>query len=196
MSKVNDLTSIKKSKYLRIRRISQDGGCGELRMPSWKGSVIWSRGAGWEHISAAPYNHRITPGWDDMCLIKDIFFNAEEWAVQFHPAKSEYVNDLPNCLHLWRPVNGRLPTPPAELTGRSRGTAERGGDPEKNAGLYREYAPPQKPLVQEGHLAGHDDDGKPVWVPAYSCPACGMEVEGEYVCCPYCRQELDWRGLS
>jgi hypothetical protein len=48
-----------------------------------------------------------------MCAIKDMFFEPEEAAVQYHPAKSQYVNNHPYCLHLWRPNNGTdLPTPP------------------------------------------------------------------------------------
>lgn len=37
---------------------------------------------------------------------KDMFFKEDEIVVQYHPAKSEYVNNMPNCLHLWRPTNG------------------------------------------------------------------------------------------
>jgi hypothetical protein len=37
--------------------------------------------------------------------------------VQYHPAKSEYVNNMPNCLHLWRPVNEAMPTPPSIMVG-------------------------------------------------------------------------------
>ncbi len=44
---------------------------------------------------------------------KDMFFKEDEIVVQYHPAKSEYVNNMPNCLHLWRPTNGALPTPPS-----------------------------------------------------------------------------------
>lgn len=192
---MKDLKSFKCSKHLRIRGIENYGGYGELRMPTWKGSVIWSHEAGWEHVSVAPYNRRITPSWDDMCLIKDIFFLAEEWAVQFHPAENEYVNKLPNCLHLWRPINGNLQTPPAELAGKIRETEEGREAAGKDAGIYREYVSPQKPIAQDGLLAGYDDNGEPIWVPAYSCPTCGKDVEGEYVCCPYCRQELDWKGV-
>jgi len=111
------LDKIRESKRLIIERVSSDGGYGELHMPGWTGSVIWSCGCGWEHVSVSPYKHRITPEWDDMCIIKDIFFENSEWAVQFPPAKEEYINNMPNCLHLWRPINEKLPIPPSVLTG-------------------------------------------------------------------------------
>lgn len=44
---------------------------------------------------------------------KDMFFDAEEVVVQYHPAKSQYVNNYPYCLHLWRPNDGtQFPSPP------------------------------------------------------------------------------------
>lgn len=115
MKKVEEL---KRTPNLLINSISEDGGNGfifEGRKPFC--SVVFSWGAGWEHVSVAPLNRRIVPSWDFMCKVKDMFFNPEEWAVQFHPAKSEYVNNLPNCLHLWRSLNEPQPIPPSILTG-------------------------------------------------------------------------------
>jgi hypothetical protein len=70
---------------------------------------------GWEHVSVST-KHRI-PNWQEMSFVKDLFWQDEETVVQFHPAKSQYVNCHPNCLHLWRDtVNGhRLPD--ADLVG-------------------------------------------------------------------------------
>lgn len=34
---------------------------------------------------------------------------------QLHPAKSEYVNIHPYCLHLWRPLEREIPMPPVEF---------------------------------------------------------------------------------
>ena len=36
-------------------------------------------------------------------MLKDVFFEDEEEAYQIHPKKSEYVNAVENCLHLWKP---------------------------------------------------------------------------------------------
>jgi hypothetical protein len=49
--------------------------------------------------------------------VKDLFWELEDWVVQFHPAQSEYVNHHPGCLHLWRPLVEKLPTPLAIMVG-------------------------------------------------------------------------------
>lgn len=102
---------------LIICEAGTDGGCGELYLGKVVGSVVWSNGGGWEHVSFAPYNRRVLPSWHDMCRIKDMFFYEEETVVQYHPAKSEYVNNVPNCLHLWRPLEIELPKPPSFFVG-------------------------------------------------------------------------------
>lgn len=76
--------------------------------------VIASNIGGWEHVSVSPVNRnrKSCPTWDEMCTIKDMFFEEEETVVQFHPQKREYVNVHPYCLHLWRPKEDRIPRPP------------------------------------------------------------------------------------
>ena len=108
---------LREQKYLIIRQTGPDGGCGEVYFGKLTGSVIWSNGEGWEHVSVAPYKRRYVPSWEDMCRLKELFFYPEEWVVQFHPAESEYVNNVPNCLHLWRPTQEKLPTPPDWMVG-------------------------------------------------------------------------------
>ena len=49
--------------------------------------------------------------------MKDLFFDDEETVIQYHPKKSQYVNQHPYCLHLWRPFNADVPLPPKELVG-------------------------------------------------------------------------------
>lgn len=69
-----------------------------------KCSVIWSDCEdGMEHVSISPRKQFRMPSWDDMCVLKDIFFENEEEAYQIHPKNSQYVNDVENCLHLWKP---------------------------------------------------------------------------------------------
>ena len=102
---------------LCIQETAQDGGRGFVQLQKTTASVIWSNGGGWEHVSISPYKRSYIPSWDEMCKLKDMFFNDNEWVVQFHPAKSEYVNNMPNCLHLWRPMVEKLPTPPSWMTG-------------------------------------------------------------------------------
>ena len=115
---MKSVEEIKKQPNLMIKSISKDGGFGFVfqKMKPWA-SVIFSWGGGWEHVSISPLNKRIVPSWDEMCKLKDMFFLPEEWVVQFHPAESEYVNNMPNCLHLWRPINEKMPTPPSIFTG-------------------------------------------------------------------------------
>jgi hypothetical protein len=70
-----------------------------------KASICVGRNeAGWEHVSIDLYKHRL-PTWEEMCYVKNIFWDEEEEVVQIHPRKSEYVN-MAEALHLWRPVNG------------------------------------------------------------------------------------------
>ena len=115
---MKSLEELKNTANLLIFRTSEDGGMGELYRAGKKyGSVIWSHGGGWEHVSVSPYKRSYTPTWDEMCSLKDMFFHDDEVVVQYHPAKSEYVNQMPNCLHLWRPLQEVMPTPPSIMVG-------------------------------------------------------------------------------
>lgn len=60
---------------------------------------------GMEHVSIQFLNVDRLPKWDEMCYVKDLFWDDEEMVVQIHPKKSEYVN-MTEALHLWRPVDG------------------------------------------------------------------------------------------
>jgi len=72
--------------------------------------AIASTGSGWDHVSVSNIDH--TPSWDVMEAIKNKFFEANEFAVEFHPRREEYVNNMNTCLHLWRPNNNMsLPYP-------------------------------------------------------------------------------------
>lgn len=103
----------------RILRTGFDGGMGEFFRGSQKGmTVIWSWGGGWEHVSMDGKNRM--PTWEEMCQLKDMFFTEEECCVQYHPPKSEYVNNIPYCLHIWKPIekySGILPIPPSLFVG-------------------------------------------------------------------------------
>ena len=67
----------------------------------------------WEHVSVHIEEFRKTriPTWTEMCQVKELFWNDDEVAVQFHPAKKDYVNVHPHVLHLWRNPKG-FPLPP------------------------------------------------------------------------------------
>ena len=74
-----------------------------------------SDGGGWEHVSVS-LEYRC-PTWDEMCFVKDIFWEPEECVIQYHPPASEYVNNHQFALHLWKPVGVSIPTPPSIMVG-------------------------------------------------------------------------------
>lgn len=85
---------------------------------------IVSDGAGWEHVSVHirfPNKHGTmlnrTPSWSEMCQIKAIFWSDSECVMQLHPPEEDYVNNHPNCLHLWKPVGQEIPRPEKWLVG-------------------------------------------------------------------------------
>ncbi len=80
--------------------------------------VVVSDQAGWEHVSVS-LKHR-TPTWDEMCYIKDLFWEDEVAVVQFHPKKSDYVNYHPHCLHPWKQTGADWDTPPKIFVGPSK----------------------------------------------------------------------------
>jgi len=69
----------------------------------------------WEHVSVSAENR--CPTWDEMCWVKDLFWDKHEMAVQYHPPESQYVNCHPHTLHIWRPINMTIPMPPMLLVG-------------------------------------------------------------------------------
>lgn len=79
----------------------------------WDASDI--PGEPWEHVSVSLPNR--CPTWEEMSFIKGTFWDDGDCVVQFHPPRSEYVNNHPFCLHLWRPTGHDIPTPPAILVG-------------------------------------------------------------------------------
>ena len=114
MKKIEEMA---KTPGLKILQLGSDGFRGILKYKQFVGSVIVSWGKGWEHVSVSHKNPNYIPSWNDMCAFKEMFFKDDEWAMQFHPPVSEYVNNMPNCLHLWRPTKETMPTPPSILTG-------------------------------------------------------------------------------
>ncbi len=77
--------------------------------------AICSSGEGWEHVSVSTPVR--TPTWNEMCQIKDLFWDEEDCVVQYHPPRSEYVDNHPFCLHLWRMIGAELPRPPSIMVG-------------------------------------------------------------------------------
>ena len=100
---------------------NQSYGCNgafQLKCPTGaKLFAIVSDGEGWEHVSVTVQNSKRNPSWAEMCWVKNQFWDEEDCAMQFHPPKSEYVNNHQFCLHLWRPTGQHFPTPASILVG-------------------------------------------------------------------------------
>ena len=72
--------------------------------------LISSDEMGWDHVQVSTALR--TPTWYEMCFVKDLFFDSDEIAVQYHPGKNSYAGDQNFVLHLWKPENGDIPLPP------------------------------------------------------------------------------------
>ncbi len=64
----------------------------------------------WDHVSVSLQNR--CPNWEEMSMIKDLFWAPEECVLQYHPPKSDHINIHPYCLHLWKPKDLDIPMPP------------------------------------------------------------------------------------
>ena len=71
--------------------------------------VIIADGIGWDHVSVSLDKKRC-PTWEEMCWIKDLFFDEDEPVMQFHPRKADYKNLAKTTLHLWK-FQGEFPLP-------------------------------------------------------------------------------------
>lgn len=96
----------------------------ESPAPGWRLALIASDGEGWEHVSVHCFrgtNRRTLqsrlPTWREMSYVKDLCWDPEDVVMQLHPKQSEYINQHPHVLHLWRPIGVTIPTPPAILVG-------------------------------------------------------------------------------
>lgn len=101
-----------------IRIAGQDNGPGSFMATFKKKNhptvvlhVIASCDHGWEHVSVTLRSWSRMPTWDEMCFIKDIFWDDEDEVIQYHPAKKDYVDLHPFCLHMWRNISIEIPTP-------------------------------------------------------------------------------------
>lgn len=102
--------------YFGSTPIDGNNGAFMLKLKhSQKLMAIVSDQEGWEHVSVSRKDR--TPTWDEMCQVKNIFWGEEDAVVQIHPPKSEYVNNHPYCLHLWRCVHTGMPLPPSIMVG-------------------------------------------------------------------------------
>jgi hypothetical protein len=76
-------------------------------------AIVISDGEGWDHVSVSLKDR--TPTWEEMCFVKDLLFDDDEIAVQYHPKKKDYVNDCNFSLHIWKSHKEEYPMPPIEF---------------------------------------------------------------------------------
>jgi hypothetical protein len=76
--------------------------------------IIFSWGHGWEQASVS--RRKIYPSWEEMCIVKDIFWSDDECVVQYHPPKLDYVDPYPHNLSLWKKTGVEFETPPSFFT--------------------------------------------------------------------------------
>jgi len=106
-----------------------DETCGRFWVPvpftDLKFCVIASCGGGWDHVSVSLVTR--CPTWEEMSFIKHVFFEENEWAVEYHPTADKNLSLAPYCLHLWRPIVAYLPRPPAWMVAPANALSETPG---------------------------------------------------------------------
>lgn len=83
---------------------------------------VASDNRGWEHVSISLRTGgldavRRLPTWEEMCLVKGLFWSEDDTVIQYHPGKPNHRDDDPYTLHLWRPIGVTMPVPDPMLVG-------------------------------------------------------------------------------
>lgn len=105
-------------------KIGDDGIKGFISVNRIDMSFVASWGGGWDHVSVAPIRRNIVPDWNTMCKVKRIFFKPDETAIEIHPSEDQYVDNLSNCLHLWRCRYKEMVLPPSCFVGIRKGQTQ------------------------------------------------------------------------
>ena len=121
MKPIEQIISDHRHIYSQSVEFSNDGIAGFMVIDRIDMSFVASWGGGWDHVSVSPTKKKIVPSWEMMCKVKDIFFNDDEAVIQIHPQKDQYVNNMPNCLHLWRANDKEMVLPPSFMVGLRKG---------------------------------------------------------------------------
>ena len=123
--KTQPMTTLEKLRKAERWRI-KTGKLASSETDGWNGDFIvpldgelWhvriSDGWGWRHASVSNAQAKVLPSCSTMCRVKQAFWDDDAWVVQFHPGKTDYVNDHDFVLHLWEPLEEPLPKPPVIL---------------------------------------------------------------------------------
>lgn len=108
---MKDIKQIKASIKAMIAE-GEDGFAAQVVSQKTIYNLIISWGGGWEHASISIIGENRCPTWDEMCFIKNLVWKMNECIVQYHPPESQYVNNHPYVLHLWKPIKETMPMPP------------------------------------------------------------------------------------
>lgn len=106
-------------KHGPMRTTRADGNNGLFAIPLRKVNsiVVASDGEGWEHVSVSLPGIERCPTWEEMCMVKELFWSPDACVMQLHPPETEHVNNHLYCLHLWRPIGVEIPMPPSIMVG-------------------------------------------------------------------------------
>lgn len=96
------LGKTKTSRALKV--IAADGYVEEA-----PGSLV---NTGWAHASVSLLRSLECPSWDEMMLIRKLFWEPEACVIQFGPPEKEHISIHPGCLHWWQFTAGPTPMPP------------------------------------------------------------------------------------
>ena len=129
---MKNIEDIRKTTGIKIKKEGKNGFGGTVFNTYYKNGklkvenspdkvlhFIFSWGCGFEHLSVSTPVR--CPTWDEMCKMKEIFWNDDEICMQLHPKKEDYVNNMQYCLHIWKPINQEIPTPPSIMVGFRKG---------------------------------------------------------------------------
>jgi hypothetical protein len=104
-----------------LKSTAADGNNGAFFLKTPNGvmlQIIASDGMLWEHVSVTTYHKPYRcPTWDEMCWVKDQFWDESECVIEYHLAAENYVDMHPFVLHLWKPTGVEIPIPPMALVG-------------------------------------------------------------------------------
>lgn len=119
----SDIDSDTEAKVIQIRAFYNDP---VTRKQYW---CKFTSAQGWEHICVSCGGNgtsKKVPSYEVMCAVKDIFWDEEECCVEYHPRKSQYVNNNEGCLHIWKCIDRDFPEPDPLLVGVQGVSSEEG----------------------------------------------------------------------
>lgn len=65
-------------------------------------AAVCNKDEGWEHVLYGHDEIERLPEWPEMVELKEMFWENNDIVIQVHPRRQDYVNDVPNVLHLWK----------------------------------------------------------------------------------------------